>query len=544
MRVSRGPRALLPVWLMIFAVLALVVACGEEDDFGSGQASGSSPTATTVEEAGDPTPSPAEDVATPTLIPEDVAPDTTPPEDPFMQQVLEEQARIYADAVDISLEEALERLSRPDVVGDLPARLEADERDTYAGAFIQHSPEYRFVVFFTRDGEETIRKYVEEGSELDDFVEVREARFSLVKLQEIRDEADQIIGQLEYFNVSSGTSVTENQVQYYVYNSEQAEAMLAELGLELPEGAVFVGDGPPVSFDPPDQVPGVYMAIRKPTLGPMAYPDALLTGMLVLSDGCIRIETDFDGGPLLPVWPHDFRLRTEGDRIEILNGAGEVVARVGEPIYVGGAGGSSTGDRINDEGLHHPVPEPCQFDGVWGVGSIDPLDDQPVLPTPVADGAPLGLHTVQWPDDVENIQALLAAIPDNLNDSNLPRWDGPAEEGRFEVGFGSPDDVNHLRFTVIDLTSGTYYPDFWTVNDLIASRFMSDYGMSSGFSDGLSWATEDTSESGRNDAVYPDVALHTFHWGNDSATWLFSAYATDKMLLEQLVVAIVAAGGM
>lgn len=86
MRVSPGSRALLPVWLMLFAMLALVVACGEEDDFGSGQASGSSSTPTTVEGSGSPTPSPAGDDATP----------TSTPEDPFMQQVLEEQAQIYA----------------------------------------------------------------------------------------------------------------------------------------------------------------------------------------------------------------------------------------------------------------------------------------------------------------------------------------------------------------------------------------------------------------------------------------------------------------
>ena len=36
-----------------------------------------------------------------------------------------------------------------------------NEKDTFAGLWIQHQPEHRFVVLVTHDGEETIRPYIE-----------------------------------------------------------------------------------------------------------------------------------------------------------------------------------------------------------------------------------------------------------------------------------------------------------------------------------------------------------------------------------------------
>lgn len=514
-RAVRRRCARLPVCLAAIVLLLAVTACGEEEDLGARGAGVAEPSPTATE---------AVPTATPTPIDEN---------DPYVQD-----AQMYADAMGVTLEEALDRLSKQELIGDLNGRLEANERETFAGAFLQHSPEYRFVVLFTRDGEETIRKYVEEGSKLDEFVEVREVRFSLVELQQIMADADAILGQLEYGMGSSSISVTENRVEYYVQNREQVEQLLADAGLVLPEGVALIDDGgPPVSFDPPEQIPGIYIAISKPNLGGSgAQMEALMIGQLILTDGCIRVQPDYDGPPVMPVWPHGFGLHVQGDVVEVVNAAGEVVARVGEQVYMGGGGVGV----VDSEWLHHPVPEACQGDESWIVGQIDPLPEQPVIPTSMADDTPFGLHTVAWPDNVDAIEALLAALPDTLN--GLPRWDGRSSDGLYEVGYGSPDDSGSPRLAIIDLTTGTYYPNFWTVNDLIASRFMSHTGISSGFYAGLSWAEEDLFQTGRQDAIYPHTPLHALHWGHDPATWLFSAYASDKATLDQLIELVVAAG--
>ncbi len=70
---------------------------------------------------------------------------------------------MYAKDQDVPLEEAVRRLQLQESVGKLGAELEANERDTFAGLWIEHEPEYRVVAAFTRDGEETIRPYVEGG---------------------------------------------------------------------------------------------------------------------------------------------------------------------------------------------------------------------------------------------------------------------------------------------------------------------------------------------------------------------------------------------
>ena len=56
-------------------------------------------------------------------------------------------------------------------------------------------------------------------------------------------------------------------------------------------------------------------------------------GELVLDEGCLRMGSAT--GNLL-VWPPDFTLSTENDQIQVRNGAGQVVARVGEKVRMGG----------------------------------------------------------------------------------------------------------------------------------------------------------------------------------------------------------------
>lgn len=499
------------VCLLFVAMLALA-ACGEEETFNA-------PAGSSTEVQSIPTP---RITPTPTELPD---PSTRP------------DAVMYAEQVGVSFEEALDRLERQGDFGPLNGALEANERETFAGAYLQHEPEFKFVVLFTRNGEETIRKYVAEGSELDEFVEVREVRFSLDELTEIRKEADKVIGQLDNFSPSSWISVQANEVHYDVQNAEQAVQFLVDAGLALPEGAAFVGDGQPVEFAVPEPVEGIYIAIHKPEFGGMDRDDVEFSGTLLLIDGCLVIESEWYDGLVLPIWNSDHRLQVLGDDIAVVNGNGEVVAKVDQPIWSGGS--VSMFRREISEDLYYPVPDTCRMTHTWRAIGVQPLDQQPVIPTPVPEGAPLGLHTADWPGDFAAVDAILANLPDQIGEG-LERWEDTSDDGRLIVGYGPPNEPGLPRLIITDLTTGDHFPDFWTTSDLIASQFMGVGGRAVGWYENLSWASEDTNRTGR-DSRYDQAPVHALNWGTSAGKVLFTASAAEYDLLELLVAAVIEA---
>ncbi len=77
--------------------------------------------------------------------------------------------------------------------------------------------------------------------------------------------------------------------------------------------------------------------------------EAELIGDLVLVNGCLRVNSIYGDGSVLPIWPPEFTLKAEKratvaaqDEIQVLDGAGQVVARAGQEVYMGGGGGSAT----------------------------------------------------------------------------------------------------------------------------------------------------------------------------------------------------------
>lgn len=68
---------------------------------------------------------------------------------------------------------------------------------------------------------------------------------------------------------------------------------------------------------------------------PNGYPAELLTGELVLVDGCLRLKDSEDTSRLL-IWPHDYSVNVESDVIQIIDGTGQAVAQVGDKLKVGG----------------------------------------------------------------------------------------------------------------------------------------------------------------------------------------------------------------
>lgn len=91
------------------------------------------------------------------------------------------------------------------------------------------------------------------------------------------------------------------------------------------------------------------------------------TGILVLDNGCLRVkDLDSDRSSLI-IWEHEYSLNIENDEIQILDGDGEVAARVGEEVYMGGGPRGSDadlGDYIQGQ-IPHDCPGPY-----WMAGSI------------------------------------------------------------------------------------------------------------------------------------------------------------------------------
>ncbi len=159
----------------------------------------------------------------------------SPTSTPAVSEALLQDARHYAAGMGVDLDEAVRRLQAQRTIGELGAELEANEQSTFGGLWIQHKPEFKVVVAFTLDGEETVRPYIQ-GTSLADMVEVREVEATLAELREAQSAAGEILNQLG-IRASSGIDITNNVVQLYLSEAEKEEldAELKKSGLKLPD---------------------------------------------------------------------------------------------------------------------------------------------------------------------------------------------------------------------------------------------------------------------------------------------------------------------
>lgn len=94
---------------------------------------------------------------------------------------------------------------------------------------------------------------------------------------------------------------------------------------------------------------------------------ALLTGILELSDGCLLIKADGDSKRFSPVWPYEYSYKEVTGNVEIINGSGEVVARVGERVGVSGSEFSSIAYAEAEKDVSGNLNCPKPFWNVVGV---------------------------------------------------------------------------------------------------------------------------------------------------------------------------------
>jgi hypothetical protein len=312
---------------MLVGMSLVVAACGKAST-PLRQAQGKAPAAETTAASGTAPATPSTDEAF-VLSPE---------------ETLRQDAQQYAVEMGVDLDEAMRRLQYQDDIGGLRAALAANERDTFAGLWVQHQPDFRVIVQFTRDGKKTIQPYIKDKPWAD-LVEVREASATLVELESALHETNRALDRLG-FDVSCGLNEMENRVEVWVTDRAWFEAVLREANIQLPEHVELVvveghsAKGIDICATP--SAPGVAFPRQEPVEGVRVVMEAELIGELVLVNGCLRVKSIYDDRSVLPVWPPEFTLRAENDALQVLDGAGQVVARVGQEVYMGGGGGSAT----------------------------------------------------------------------------------------------------------------------------------------------------------------------------------------------------------
>ena len=136
--------------------------------------------------------------------------------DPLLQDAQE-----YASDTGVNIDEALSRFQLQDIAGELDAELSTKEVETFAGLWIEHTPEFRVIVQFTQDGEETIKPYLKQHTELANIVEVRTANVSLANLQRAQANASHSV-RASGIPADSGINVYNNSVELYVVKVDRS----------------------------------------------------------------------------------------------------------------------------------------------------------------------------------------------------------------------------------------------------------------------------------------------------------------------------------
>ena len=171
-----------------------------------------------------------------------------------VSEAIVQDAQVYAADFGVELPEAIRRLTLQDPIGKLGATLKSNEADTLGGFWIQHEPEYPVLALFTRDGEETIAKYVQDGP-LVGIIELRTVDATLEELKRSQRDAGSIVRGLGFrtleelkrsqrdagsivrglgFRAASDINVFENRAEIYVHDLSQVEEALEKSGKTLP----------------------------------------------------------------------------------------------------------------------------------------------------------------------------------------------------------------------------------------------------------------------------------------------------------------------
>jgi hypothetical protein len=290
-----------------------------------------------------------------------------------VSEALQRDAKAYAEAHDVPLDEAIRRLRQQDPVGELSAVLQEQEADVFGGLWIQHEPEYEVIVLVTGDAadQERIRRRYVQGGPLEDTVEIREAGVTRKELKAAQVELMQILEAVGS-RAQTGIDVRGNCVALYTTDPEAFLKEVEATGLTLPEPVCIVDTGPYPEAPPLAPPPGIVFPRQHPPEGLRQEMTALLIGTLVEEDGCLRVE-EGESSHLI-IWPYDHTvIAAEDGTLQIRDGSGVVVARVGDVVRMGG-GETRSLDSVT------PMEIPARCTGpYWIAGSQ--IDSSAIMPS-------------------------------------------------------------------------------------------------------------------------------------------------------------------
>ncbi|MGE5140283.1 MAG: hypothetical protein ACM3JD_12530 [Rudaea sp.] len=265
-----------------------------------------------------------------------------------------------AGQLGIPPDQAADIAGNQNAIGELNARLEQQEAETFAGLWIEYKPQYRVVVAFTKNGESTMSRYVKNTS-LESLIDVRKAKRSLADL---RHEQEQLISLLHELalSFSSAIIVQENLVELNVTDRALLDAELVKAGRALPPDVRLVVIYEPLPAPPVPLTPPPSLAMPQLRARSAAFMMALATGPLEVKDGCLRV------GDHLVIWQPDYFLNDNHGTIEIIDRSGKVAARVGAETQMSG-GEIPLNDELTRQ-LRTPIPDRCTGP-YWLMGEIE-----------------------------------------------------------------------------------------------------------------------------------------------------------------------------
>ena len=153
----------------------------------------------------------------------------------------------YARNYGLSREEADRRMDLQMCLSEdlylLERNLKRNEDNSFAGLWIEHEPEYRFVVLFTESGQQTIQPYAKDEPYFP-LLEVRSgAEATFAELRVAQNKAGGIADRLD-LGAGSSLDVMRNRAELYTSNRDQFKAALQRAGLRIPEHVVLIESEP------------------------------------------------------------------------------------------------------------------------------------------------------------------------------------------------------------------------------------------------------------------------------------------------------------
>ena len=122
-----------------------------------------------------------------------------------------------------------------------------------------------------------------------------------------------------------------------------------------------MGSDEPLEISPPHST--IYFPRQKTLRVPIARWDAETEGRLILDGDCLRLQDDEVLPPYsIVVWPPGFTPHIERGEVQIRNGGGRTIARVGDELVLSGAGGP--GGVLSSDGR-------CSSGPAWETAGIE-----------------------------------------------------------------------------------------------------------------------------------------------------------------------------